>query len=159
MKARIETLKQKKMIGKKMQMSFAVIKTAELWQSFMPRLSEIRNRIGAELYSLEVYDDQFFSSYDASNEFAKWAAAEVENFEWVPDDMQTLVVPEGRYAVFNYRGLQSEGAKAYDFIFRTWLPASAYLLDHRPHFAVMGENYRTNDPSSEEEIWIPVQSK
>lgn len=159
MQSRIETLKGKKMIGQKIKMSFANNKTFELWRNFMPRLNEIQNRIGSELYSLEVYDHQFFNSFNPANEFKKWAAVEVKNFQSVPDEMETFVVPEGLYAVFVYKGLQSEGAKAYDFIFRNWLPASNYFLDNRPHFAVMGKKYKMNDPSSEEEIWIPVQSK
>ena len=156
---RIETLKEKKMVGKKIEMSFANNETIELWRNFVPRLDEIHNRIGPELYSLEVYDDRFFSSFDLANKFEKWAAVEVKDFQSVPDGMQTLVVPGGLYAVFIYKGLQSEGAKAYNFIFQDWLPASNYLLDNRPHFAVMGEKYKMNDPSSEEEIWIPVLSK
>ena len=159
MQSRIETLAEKKLVGMKTQMSFARNKTAELWQSFMPRLREIHHRVGMELYSLEVYNDHFFNSFDAANEFEKWAAVEVEKFEPLPGGMQPLIVPQGLYAVFTFKGLQSEGARAYEFIGKTWLPSSNYLLDRRPHFAVMAEKYKMNDPSSEEEIWIPVQSK
>jgi len=159
MQSRIETLKEKKLVGIKTRMSFTNNKTFELWRSFMPRLKEIPKRIGSELYSLEIYYDEFFKSFHPANEFEKWAAVEVKNFESVPAEMQSLVVPNGVYAVFIYKGPASEGVKAYNFIFQNWLPNSNYLLDNRPHFAVMEEKYRPNDPSSEEEIWIPVQSK
>ena len=49
--------------------------------------------------------------------------------------------------------------KTYGFIFNDWLPSSKYVLDTRPHFAVMGSKYRNNDPDSEEELWIPVKVK
>jgi AraC family transcriptional regulator len=39
------------------------------------------------------------------------------------------------------------------------LPNSAYALDDRAHFEVLGEKYKNNDPSSEEEIWIPIKVK
>lgn len=39
------------------------------------------------------------------------------------------------------------------YIFATWLPSSAYVLDNRPHFEVLGAKYKSNDPGSEEEIW------
>lgn len=159
MQSRIELLKEKKLVGMKMKMSFAGNKTSDLWRSFMPRLKEVRDRIGSELYSLEVYNHEFFKQFHPANEFEKWAAVEVKNFESVPGEMEALLLPEGEYAVFIYKGPQSEGAKAYNFIFQNWLPASNYLLDNRPHFAVMGEKYRMDDPSSEEEIWIPVQLK
>jgi AraC family transcriptional regulator len=35
------------------------------------------------------------------------------------------------------------------------LPGSEYFLDNRPHFEVLGDKYKNNDPTSEEEIWKP----
>ena len=58
---------------------------------------------------------------------------------------------------FLHRGPASEGMKTYQYIFQTWLPVSGYRLDDRPHFAVMGEKYKKEDPDSEEEIWVPVK--
>ena len=49
----IETLAEKKLIGKRIQMSLANNKTRELWQSFMPRRKEIQNNIGTDLYSMQ----------------------------------------------------------------------------------------------------------
>jgi AraC family transcriptional regulator len=43
------------------------------------------------------------------------------------------------------------------YIFNTWLPKSGYQLDRRPHFEILGEKYKNNNPDSEEEIWIPIQ--
>ncbi len=57
----------------------------------------------------------------------------------------------------NTPGPASKGPETYRNIFETWLPASGYVLDNRPHFAVMGEKYRNEDPDSEEEIWIPIK--
>ncbi len=39
------------------------------------------------------------------------------------------------------------------------LPNSEYELENRPHFEVLGEKYKNNDPNSEEEIWIPIKKK
>jgi predicted transcriptional regulator YdeE len=51
-------------------------------------------------------------------------------------------------------------AKAFDtiqnYIYTEWLPASNYELDNRPQFEILGVKYKTNDPNSEEEIWIPI---
>lgn len=63
---------------------------------------------------------------------------------------------EGLYAVFDYKG-SSEVHKFIQYIYTSWLPNSEYKLDHRPHFEVLGEKYKNNDPNSEEEIWIPIQ--
>lgn len=152
-------LQEKKLVGKSRQMSFAQHQPFELWRSFMPRRKEITNAVGAELYSAEVYNASFFDAYHPEKEFRKWALVEVSDFNEVPEGMETIIFPAGLYAVFLYKGLQSEAAKFYEYIFRTWLPASNYVLDHRPHFAVMGDKYKREDPASEEEIWIPVKEK
>jgi AraC family transcriptional regulator len=159
MQPRIEVLKEKKLIGNRARMSFTNNKTFELWRSFMPRRKEIGNNVGAELYSVEVYDPSFFDQFDAGAEFEKWAVVEVTDFNTVPAGMETLVFPTGLYAVFLHKGPASEGAKTYRYIFATWLPGSDYVVDARPHFAVMGEKYKKDDPASEEEIWIPVRRK
>jgi AraC family transcriptional regulator len=73
--------------------------------------------------------------------------------------METLNSPRGLYAVFQYKGAASKGAETYQYIYGTWLPESDFLLDNRPHFAVMGEKYKNEDPDSEEEMWIPVKNR
>ena len=141
-------------------MSFADNKTTELWQSFMPQRHAISHRIGIDLYSVEVYDSPaFFNNFDPHTEFEKWAAIEVSIHGAFPSSMETLIIPEGMYAAFTHHGPASEGPKTYQFIFATWLPGSAYLLDDRPHFALMGAKYKHNAAESEEEIWIPIKSK
>jgi len=156
---RIETLPEKKFIGKRIKMSFSDNKTRELWSSFMPRRREIKNNIGSELYSIEVYEPLYFNNFNPEKEFDKWAAVEVIDFETVPDDMETLTSPSGLYAVFIHKGSADKAPETYRYIFGTWLPASDFLLDVRPHFAVMGEKYKNDETDSEEEVWIPVKTK
>jgi AraC family transcriptional regulator len=158
LKPRIETLPEKKFIGKRIKMSFSDNKTRELWSSFMPRRREIKNNIGSELYSIEVYEPLYFNNFNPEKEFDKWAAVEVIDFETVPDDMETLTSPGGLYAVFKHKGSADKASETYRYIFGTWLPASDFLLDVRPHFAVMGEKYKNDETDSEEEVWIPVKT-
>lgn len=159
MQPRIENLTEKKFVGKKLQMSFADNKTLKLWQGFMPRRGNISNKIGTELYSIEVYPEDFFENFDPAKEFEKWAAVKVSEFDKIPDDLEISTVPEGLYAVFIYKGKSSEAANFFQNIFGNWLPNSGFLLDARPHFAVMGEKYKNDSADSEEEIWIPIKSK
>ncbi len=153
----IVTAQAKKLVGKRMQMSLADNKTGELWRHFLPRRREIPHYTGTALYSVEVYDDQYFARFDPANAFEKWAAVEVTDFGAIPEGLEAITLPVGLYAVFVHRGPASAGRETYRYIFGTWLPESDYVLDNRPHFAVMGEKYRNEDPGSEEEIWIPVK--
>jgi AraC family transcriptional regulator len=157
MEPRIEILPEKKFIGKKIRMSFSNNKTYELWKGFMPSRKLITNNIGEELYSIEVYGPHYFNNFDPGREFEKWAAMEVTSHCLVPEGLETFSTFGGLYAVFLHRGAASDGPKTYKYIFETWLPDSGYLIDDRPHFAVMGEKYQNDSPESEEELWIPVK--
>lgn len=160
MNPRIETLTEKKLLGNKTQMSLANNKTRELWQSFMPKRREISQVKGTELYSVERYPGTaFFQNFNPMAEFEKWAAVEVESFDSIPAGMESLIIPSGQYAVFHYKGKPSQAQATYQYIFSQWLPGSAYSLDNRPHFALMGEKYKGEHEDSEEEFWIPVVGK
>lgn len=158
MDARIEILTEKKLIGKHITMSFVENKTFQLWSSFMPERKEIKNSIDSNLYSLEVFPIGYFDHFDAKKTFKKWAAMEVSDYNEIPADMETLIIPGGLYAVFVHQGPATEGDKTYRFIYTEWLPASEFKVDDRPHFAVMSENYQRDNPNSEE-IWIPIKNK
>ena len=158
MEPRIEIVKETKLTGKKIKMSYARNKTAELWRSFSPRRKEIKNSVNSDLYSVEIYHDTaFFADFDPLKEFEKWAAVEVKDFDSVPEDIDKLVIPHGQYAVFHYRGKPSEAQETFQYIFGKWLPNSRYEMDDRPYFAIMGEKYKGEDPDSEEEFWIPIK--
>lgn len=153
---RIETFPSKKFVGFSLQMSLANNRTYELWSKFMPRRKEIKNAIGTDLYSLQIFKANYNLS-DLHSTFKKWAAIAVESFDEIPLEMETLSIPTGKYAVFLHRGPASEGYKTFQYIFGTWLPNSGYLLDDRPHFEVLGEKYKNNETDSEEEIFIPIK--
>lgn len=138
MEPRFEALKEKKLLGKRMTMPFSDNKTGDLWRSFMPRRKEILNKIGSELYSVQMYAPKFFDNFNPNTEFEKWATVEVKDFNTVPDGMETFILTGGLYAVFLYKGIASEAANTFRYILGTWLPNSDYLLDNRPHFEILG---------------------
>lgn len=153
---RIETCPEKQLIGMYIFTSLANNRTGELWQQFMPRRKEISNLLTENLISLTVYNFSYFKEFNPTNEFEKWAAVEVADVNNVPAGMQTLILPGGLYAVFEYKGSNSDNT-IFQYIYGTWLPHSGYVLDDRPHFEVLGSKYKNNDPGSEEEIWIPIK--
>lgn len=154
----IRHLSAKKLIGIRMSISLMHNLTGKLWTSFMPRRKEILNCVSSELYSLQVYPEGYFQNFNPATEFEKWAAAEVTDFASVPDGMETFEIKAGLYAVFNYKGLNSDH-RIFEYIFSEWIPDSGYQLDSRPHFELLGNKYRNGDPESEEDIWIPVKVK
>ncbi len=157
MKPRIEMLQEKKLVGHKTKMSLLKNKTGQLWGGFAPRIKEIQNT-SDEKISLQVYPPSYFNQFDPQAEFEKWATVEVPDFENIPVGMKSFILPQGLYAVFEYKGSSADNS-IFQYIYSQWLPTSAYTLDDRPHFEVLGEKYMNNDSSSEEEIWIPIKEK
>ncbi|MGB2128810.1 MAG: GyrI-like domain-containing protein [Flavicella sp.] len=156
MQPRIELLKEKTLVGISKKTSISDNKTGILWSHFSPRIKEISQRVKEKKISLQIYPPNYFKNFNPHNAFEKWAAVEVFTSENIPKEMQTLKLKEGLYAVFDYKG-SSADTTIYQYIFSTWLPNSIYTLDDRPHFEVLGVNYKNNDSNSEEEIWIPIK--
>ncbi len=145
-----------KLVGMKKMVSMSTFDLAGLWSNFMTRRREIVNPVSEVLFSLAIYEPDYFQMFEPQRTFEKWAAMEVSEFIEIPSGMSSIEIPAGLYAVFPYKGL-STNRGIYEYIFSSWLPRSTYQLDHRPHFEVLGEKYRNNDPDSEEEIWIPIR--
>ncbi len=137
--------------------SYSDYRIVELWGKFMPRCNEIQNTIGTELFNIQINPENF--DFNPQTEFVKWAAIPVSDFDFVPEGMETLIVEEGLYVVFNHVGDSSKARETFGYIFGVWLPNSEYELDNRPHFEILGEKYKSNSPDSEEEIWIPIKKR
>lgn len=157
---RIETLTEKILVGKHIRMSLSNDKTVELWQSFMPRRKEIQHTLTTDLFCMQVYDPSLhFKNFNPTTVFDKWAAVEVSSPNNIPNDMDIHVLKGGLYAVFNYIGTPSTFHQTFQFIFNDWIPNSAYEVDNREHFELLGDKYKNNQPDSEEEIWVPIKIK
>lgn len=158
MKPEIVHLSLKNLIGKSVKMSVSNNKTAELWKSVMPLIHQIEGRITIDKISLQNYSPGYFIRFDPGKEFEKWAAVEVAPNCTVPKGFKSMQIPAGKYAVFHYKGLSND-PKIFQSIFTQWLPQSPYDIADRPHFEILGSNYRNNDVNSEETIWIPIKKK
>lgn len=157
MEQKIEKLEPKKLIGIHMEMSLSDNKTGELWQQFMPRRSEVKNRTTSDFISMQNFREGWNFSPIAT--FEKWATVEVSSFNEVPTKMETYLMEGGKYAVFVHHGPASEATKTMQYIFGQWLPGSKYEFDNREHFEVLPEGYNPLDPQAKEEIWVPIKDK
>jgi AraC family transcriptional regulator len=150
----------KKLVGMSLRMSLSENRTRELWSSFMPLRSAITNRLNADFISMQVYDhDLNFEDFTPLTSFVKWAVAEVENFDNIPESMSPYELKGGLYAVFHHKGDEAQFMRNIHAIYTSWLPASEYTFDNREHFEVLGAKYKNKDADSEEEIWVPVRPK
>ncbi len=158
MEPQIIKLQEKKLVGMHLPMSIADNKTFKLWSTFKSRVHEIGNRCSSDFISMQLYEPFYFTNFNPSTPFIKWAAVEVSNCDKIPNDLECFTLEGGTYAVFFYKG-SSADTSIFQYIFGEWLPNSGYQLGDRPHFEVLGSKYKNNDPTSEEEIWIPITKK
>ncbi|WGD35391.1 GyrI-like domain-containing protein [Olleya sp. YS] len=131
--------------------------TANLARQFMPRRHEVLNRVGTQKFSIQMYDEFNLKDMTPHTEYVKWVGVEVSSFETIPEGLETLTIKEGNYAVFNYKGKPEGFLEAWQFIHTNWLPNSEYVLDNRPHFEKLPEDYYPSNPITEEEIWVPIK--
>lgn len=151
-------MSRKLLVGIKQSMSVSDNRTVDLWRHFMSRQNQIPHRSNRDFISLQEFDSNYFEHFDPDRTFTKWAAVQVTHFGSIPEGMEKLELEEGKYAVFLYKGPAGNPA-IFNYIYAEWLPHSDYLLDQRPHFEILGENYKQDSPDSEEEIWIPVKRR
>ena len=158
MHLRIETLPEKKLVGKTLRMSLAEDHMSQLWSGFMPERDLIQNKIGAAFLSVQVYDTALnFNDFSPQTDFTKCAVVEVSEFKNIPRGMETLTLVGGLYAVFIHKGKAQDFPKTMKYIFGQWLPSSDYEVDQRAHFEVLGAQYKPNSGESEEEVFIPIR--
>ncbi|HEX2619488.1 MAG TPA: GyrI-like domain-containing protein [Phototrophicaceae bacterium] len=101
----ITTITEKKLVGKRVIMSFAENKTPHLWRSFIPHRKDIKNTVSNEMISMSTYSEPLRLG-DFNQNFYKWAVVEVSDFDNVPEEMETFVLKGGLYAVFHYQGIK-----------------------------------------------------
>ncbi|MDI1242657.1 MAG: GyrI-like domain-containing protein [bacterium] len=152
--------RETRLIGSRLRMSFVADRTSKLWRGFRTIRPTIAGEIGGESYSVKVYDSSYsFSSFDPSAEFDKWAAVAVESEAGVPDGLESLIIPSGKYAEFTHVGPASEAPRTFGYIFGEWLPASEFELDLRPHFEILPEGYDPFAEDSSERALLPIRSR
>jgi len=139
--------------GASAPMSLQAFHPPRVWSLFMPKLHTINNRLNEDLISLRAFTGIPVFGPTANPEFTYWAGVEVES---PVTDFETLHIPSGTYAVFEYQGSSSDSA-VWRFIYGEWIPNSSWELDNRPHFERLGKGYSNDSDDSQEQIWIPIR--
>jgi len=121
---RITKLQPKTLAGKQLRISIVNNQTGLLWQSFMQQRNQL-SAVNNLLYSLQVYDADYFSAFNPANEFTKWALAEVNDSTDFPEGFENFHLPGGLYAVFDHKG---KGTEIFQHIFTERLRQSVYYV-------------------------------
>ncbi|MGH4124432.1 MAG: AraC family transcriptional regulator [Clostridium sp.] len=114
---------------------------------FMEMVNNIENRVNAELfYAAYDYNPEDISKEDDEINYNYFYCAEVSEYKNIPVGMVKKVLPQGKYAVFNYDTKnntlngESLSQSIYDYIDGIWLPNSGFELAETPDYEVFNEN-------------------
>ena len=97
----------------------------ELWNRFIKRLDEIKNRADDCTYG--VVDCFPTDSKEESDEhLVYFACARVDTFSDIPKGMRPIVVPTSKFACFQHVGNNDQIKDTIKYAYGTWLPNSNY---------------------------------
>ncbi len=124
-----------------------------MWQNeFLPRIHEIKRLDNYVSYGICEMDPDL-----PEGEFRYMAGVEVTQPEDAPTDMRTMMVPGGKYAVFQHTGAMETLSKTYEYIYQSWLPQSGYKRSTRPDLEVYGQEFHGFKPDSVLYLWVPIE--
>jgi AraC family transcriptional regulator len=90
----------------------------KLWEDFMKRLPEIKNRKGNIFYGVS----EEISKKDCN--FTSLACVEVEDLETIPEGLKGKIVQASKYAVFEHKGKVEDLTKTYGKLYEEDMPKS-----------------------------------
>lgn len=144
------------LIGKSIVTNRTKNNTYELWKAFKQELSRIAISNPEYYYAVEQYSNTYFDSYHPEKPYNQWACITVPDGITLPTNWNNLIVSEGLYAIFKYKGTAADAHHTIRSIHEAWLPISGYVLANRPHYALMHSDYDPLNPTAEEHFYIPI---
>lgn len=144
------------LLGMSMEMTLSKYQPGRLWSQFMPRKHEISAPLSTSLYSAAQYPEEYFTQFNPSRPFLRWACLSVNDSTNIPDGMALLHITEGQYARFYHQSASTDNT-AFQWFFEEWLPNSGMQVDARPHFEILDPDYGPHKLSGEW-VYIPVST-
>ncbi|HZG55283.1 AraC family transcriptional regulator [Paenibacillus sp.] len=144
---------------------------AEAWTRCAAMCEGVPNvKRGGMAFGVELYEPGMEGRAGA---FTYVACIETDGEGIAPEGMVALTIPGGRYAAATHIGSTERLQETFDYVYGVWLPESGERARAWP--AAGGANgtfptgrcgfdveayddrYRENDPTSELEIWVPLE--
>jgi AraC family transcriptional regulator len=141
-------------VGMKCSTTLKNNKVPQLWDEFLSRIHEIKNRSDDKV-AMGISE---FCKNPHDEEFTYVACVPVMRIDEIPEGMVVKTVPRNKYVVVTHKGSLETLGNAYDFIYATWLPKSGYELAEADDFEVYDERFLgPEDEKSEIDIYVPIK--
>ena len=129
-----------------------------LWHKLHRIKDRLPNRICMDyLVGLNDYSKNF-SFEERQPSFDYYASVEVSVLKQIPNRMQAITLPAGKYAVFTFRGKSQDSLQpVVEYIYKVWFPQSTCQLNEQAQydFARYGEQMDEKGQSNIA-VWIPI---
>ncbi len=159
MEPEIKIAGDKMLVGMSSKTSLNNNKIPQMWQDFLKRIPEVKNRANTDRFLLNRFNpDLKVEDITDDWEFEKWVAVEVESFASVPKDLETHTNQGGKYAVYIHKGTVMTFVETSAYVFGTLFPKTGLVFDERDDFVRYGPKFLgPMNEESEVEIWIPIK--
>lgn len=124
-----------------------------LWDKFVPRMDEPKNRINPHTSYGVCYD------MDAEGNIYYIAGVEVSDFDNLPEGFDTVEIPDNKYAVFTHKGSIANFPETIGYVYGKWVndPANNKKFD-APDFELYDERFKGGDTEDSEcDLYVAVK--
>jgi len=123
----------------------------QLWDRFVPRIDEPKNRINSPV-SYGICIDG-----DAEGNIDYVAAVEVSDFDNLPDGFASVEIPDNKYAVFTHKGPISKFHDTVQYVYGKWLRESGVEKAMAPDFEIYDERFKGDAEDSECDLYVSIK--
>ncbi|WP_448551715.1 AraC family transcriptional regulator [Thalassotalea montiporae] len=144
-----------KIVGIASQYDDGDLSLPKLWSAFAPYRNSIPNRVGTDFFGIyEAYEET-----EDNTTFVYICAAQVANFDEVPEGMITRELSAQQYARFTHIGSLAKLEDTLRYIWGSWLPKSDYEYAEKPDFELLPAGFNDADPNNKIYLNIPIVPK
>ncbi len=110
----------------------------ELWDNFIARVGEIKNRVNVDIY---YGYDTWTSEINTTGKFTYVAAVEVADDSCIPDGMELISIPANKYAIFEIKDYKQHPNfdKIVKRIYKEVIPKEGLIMNGNYDFEASGK--------------------
>jgi len=128
----------------------------QLWQDFNQKACKIGNVLTKGV-AVGVCPPVDTKNFDDNTPFKYIAGLIVENFDDVPEGMESYEIPAQKYAVITHKGALDTLQKTYIYFYNTWVKESNYEFTFGAEFELYDSRFKFGEPDSEMDIYRPIK--
>ncbi|WP_155591825.1 GyrI-like domain-containing protein [Lysinibacillus cavernae] len=123
-----------------------------LREQVLNEFPQITNRINDSIYLIQVYDDE---EWTPDTPYTHIIAVEVTDFSFVPNNMITHTIPNGKFLLFKHQGPE-EGIDSTYVSINDWLEENNYVTPRSFDMEQWGDLTAMNNSDNLIKIYIPL---